>query len=622
MEKETSEIAKLTERISKDPKSKLFVPLAEEYKKAGDVEMAVHVLSEGLKNNPKYVTARSLLGRLLLEMGEMDAARKELEEVVNTIPDNLLAQRKLGDLYILQDRRTDALQHYKIALSLNPGDTGFAALISDVEAGTDVRPRLQPQKSKPTREAAGKLAPAAVPRPQVKAPIAPVTPVAASPAPAPPEPVRTAPAESKSPSGPSTQPAEPPVEKPPQTAERIITTADQEAASTVQEAAVTIERADSPAEGVGTSAAEETPLTAALHTETEEPEEVLVVEPIEEEHPSEVILSPGLDVLAEKAEERIPDIVAAGQTDVLTAAFETTLEFPEPPSEKEETTAGKDEKAAAASITGTIIEPSEPASERAPEEADDFTTDTLAELYISQGFYEKAISIYERMLVDHPESRGLKDKLERVRAMASQVEAPLVDVEEAAGIPEMPADADVFAEAKEYVPPTAPERTTEEITAPAGGAGNEPAIHGEAREYVPPADTANKEEEITIDAELLVEPEGPISGGKKPAEPFEDNIFAEPQEYVPLAAKEDVQQPEAPADTGAGGVFTTPSDQETSRQKPPYADFEPREYIPPSASLRESGEERIPMEAKQPGATRKETIDRLEHWLKNIKKES
>ena len=70
MDKETTEIAKLTARISKDPKSKLFVPLAEEYKKAGDIEMAIYVLLEGLKSNPEYVTGRFSLGKLLLAKGD------------------------------------------------------------------------------------------------------------------------------------------------------------------------------------------------------------------------------------------------------------------------------------------------------------------------------------------------------------------------------------------------------------------------------------------------------------------------------------------------------------------------------------------------------------------------
>jgi len=142
MDKDTSEIAKLEERISKDPKSKLFVPLAEEYKKAGDIERSIQVLMEGLKNNPTYVTARSFLGRLLFEKGDMAGAQREFEEVAKSIPDNLMAQHKLGDLYVLQNRPADALKHYKTALSLNPGDEEMAALVSDIEAGRDVKERL------------------------------------------------------------------------------------------------------------------------------------------------------------------------------------------------------------------------------------------------------------------------------------------------------------------------------------------------------------------------------------------------------------------------------------------------------------------------------------------------
>ncbi|HET6363683.1 MAG TPA: hypothetical protein VFG02_01405, partial [Nitrospirota bacterium] len=77
MDKDNPEIAKLVERISKDPKSKLFVPLAEEYKKVGDIEKSIHVLMEGLKNNPGYVTARSFLGRLLFDKGDMAGAQRE-----------------------------------------------------------------------------------------------------------------------------------------------------------------------------------------------------------------------------------------------------------------------------------------------------------------------------------------------------------------------------------------------------------------------------------------------------------------------------------------------------------------------------------------------------------------
>src|SRR5512143_698 len=147
MDKEISEIAKLTGRITKDPKSKLFVPLAEEYKKAGDIDMAIHVLMEGLKRNPEYVIARSSLGKLLIAKGDLAGALKEFEDVVKSSPDNLMAQKKLGDLLILQNSPHDALPHYKIALTLNPDDKELASLMSDIEAGRDVRSMIQVVKA-------------------------------------------------------------------------------------------------------------------------------------------------------------------------------------------------------------------------------------------------------------------------------------------------------------------------------------------------------------------------------------------------------------------------------------------------------------------------------------------
>jgi hypothetical protein len=61
--------------------------------------------------------------------------------------------------------------------------------------------------------------------------------------------------------------------------------------------------------------------------------------------------------------------------------------------------------------------------------------------------------------------------------------------------------------------------------------------------------------------------------------------------------------------------------QETAREKPLYTDFEPREYIPPDAEPRKESKEKAQATPKQPATVRKETIDRLENWLKNIAKE-
>ena len=407
MDKDTSEIAKLEERISKDPKSKLFVPLAEEYKKVGDIERSIQVLTEGLKNNPSYVTARSFLGRLLFEKGDMAGAQREFEEVAKSIPDNLMAQHKLGDLYVLQNRPADALQHYKIALDLNPGDEEMAALVSDIEAGRDVKERLlkpkQPAGEKhPTKEEPAQAAPV---RAQMKPQQSPI--VAKQP-----EPVSVS-------------------------------------------------------------------VPSAM--ESEEPEEVLVVEPLEFEgqsHEGEVLPESGkpaekkspaaeFDFLAEKEQETG---TVAEEGEPAGAAFDVAG-----PSQ--------DKSSAIADIAETTPVETEAAAkipETSAEKSDDFTTDTLAELYIAQGFYEKAIDIYQRMLNDNPDSQKLKDKLTRVRAMASQAEPPAelkIEVKQTSatneeviflGGPEQPAKTEsgpkLEAGPAEHIPPAAEE--TKEVTPP------------------------------------------------------------------------------------------------------------------------------------------------------------
>jgi len=504
MDKGSSEIAKLTERISKDPKSKLFVPLAEEYKKAGDLEMAVHVLLEGLEHNPGYVTAKTFLGRLLMEKGDLSGAQKEFEEVVKAVPDNLLAQRKLGDLYALQDNRSEALKHYKNALALNPGDKDFASFVSDVESGVDVRPRLQQQKAKPSSEPSNKPEerPFSQPKDQAAAPAPPsvheeVTASETMTAPAP---------EFKS---------EP--ELLPQRDEAVSEPAPEMSESS---GALEPDKTPEPAQAIKEFASQSMPF--AMPLEHEEAEEVLYVEPLDDELP-----------------ETSPEPEAAGVQSI--------------------------------------------------DQSDDFTTNTLADLYVAQGFFEKAIDIYERMYADHP-NRGLKDKLDRVKAMSEAAAASVAPEGAATAALDETTGSNVISEREELVSPG--ERETEEII---------------------------------IDAEVLAEPEEAKPAAMQAGESEEQNIFTEPGEYGPTgeAPAEETQSisEEMAVDEKSLDISLPPSARETARGKPLYTDFEPQEYVPQDAELHEVTKEMVHAAPKRPAATRQETIERLENWLKNIVKE-
>ncbi|MGH7182679.1 MAG: hypothetical protein ACREJN_11970, partial [Nitrospiraceae bacterium] len=58
-----TELDRLATQLAKDPHSKAFMPLAEEYGKAGMWQEAAAVLEDGLKLYPGFITAMVALGR-------------------------------------------------------------------------------------------------------------------------------------------------------------------------------------------------------------------------------------------------------------------------------------------------------------------------------------------------------------------------------------------------------------------------------------------------------------------------------------------------------------------------------------------------------------------------------
>ena len=307
---------------------------------------------------------------------------------------------------------------------------------------------------------------------------------------------------------------------------------------------------------------------------TEEPEEIFMVEPLEKDkvEPEPV------------PHARAPEVPAEPATAQM-ASPEAPLEFFSAPAEQPlaskqampalEPAREPDVVAAQPAPAELMIKPAvaevmvraekqvsrpESAEEAIGEKSDDFTTDTLAELYIAQGFYEKAIDIYERMLVDNPNSRGLKDKLARVREMASA----------SAGEAEKPA-TDLFSEPQVY---SAQEETAEESAKP--------------------------------------------------------RFFAEPEKEQPASASAGATWQEPVKEAEPEVILSAPESKAT-QAKPLFTDFEPREYAPPKEDAELVAATVAPVEekphmahatTKSPKAIRKDTIERLESWLKNIKKEN
>ena len=138
------DIERLREKVDKDPNSKLFIPLAEEYKKAGMYDEAIDVLIKGIERQPGYMSAHVSLGKIYIERDMLKEAKSEFEQVVSAIPDNLYAHKKLAEIYRDLGETDKAVEEFKTVLQLNPTDEWAAINLADIKG--EPKPHLEVQE--------------------------------------------------------------------------------------------------------------------------------------------------------------------------------------------------------------------------------------------------------------------------------------------------------------------------------------------------------------------------------------------------------------------------------------------------------------------------------------------
>jgi tetratricopeptide (TPR) repeat protein len=137
---EGARIDDLRRRVQKDPASIAFAQLAEELRRAGEIDEAVATCRAGLALHPGYLSARVTLGRALLEGNALDEARRELETVLKSAPENLAAIRGLAEIYQRQGLLPEALAQYRAALALAKNDPDLQQTV------TELAKIVEPQK--------------------------------------------------------------------------------------------------------------------------------------------------------------------------------------------------------------------------------------------------------------------------------------------------------------------------------------------------------------------------------------------------------------------------------------------------------------------------------------------
>lgn len=122
------------ELLREDPTSKAFAPLAEGYRKQGQLEKALKVALEGVSKNPNFNSGKVALAKILIDLKKYEIAEKALVEITENDFGNLLAHRLLGETYIHLKEPIKALTSYKSALLANPMDEVSQKMVQRLES--------------------------------------------------------------------------------------------------------------------------------------------------------------------------------------------------------------------------------------------------------------------------------------------------------------------------------------------------------------------------------------------------------------------------------------------------------------------------------------------------------
>jgi tetratricopeptide (TPR) repeat protein len=114
------ELDKLEHKHGANPEGRYFVPLANAYRKVGEIDRAIVLLRQGLGKHPDYLSAHIVLGRCLADRGEEEAATAEFRHVLDLDPQNLIALRTLGELSTGAGRYEEAGQWFQSLLAVDP----------------------------------------------------------------------------------------------------------------------------------------------------------------------------------------------------------------------------------------------------------------------------------------------------------------------------------------------------------------------------------------------------------------------------------------------------------------------------------------------------------------------
>jgi len=163
----TSEIEKLEKRWAENPKGRNFAPLADAYRKAGELDRAIELCTAGLELHPDYVSAHIVLGRCLMDQKNDPGASDVFRKVLALDPENVLALKILAEIAERGHRYPEAVDWLTRLLNADPmnGDAAEALTRARSRAAQSAGQSSPPPVAAPVRAAVPEQVVRLVPEP-------------------------------------------------------------------------------------------------------------------------------------------------------------------------------------------------------------------------------------------------------------------------------------------------------------------------------------------------------------------------------------------------------------------------------------------------------------------------
>ncbi|MGA7992083.1 MAG: tetratricopeptide repeat protein, partial [Thermoanaerobaculia bacterium] len=126
-------IEELKNLLQRDPASRQFLALAEEYRRHGKYRDAVITLERGLALHANSVAGHVALGKAYQQLDRLEDAIRAFSNALRLDRENLVAIRQLAEVYLAKGDKIEAIKKLKLYRGLKPGERDVNEIIARLE---------------------------------------------------------------------------------------------------------------------------------------------------------------------------------------------------------------------------------------------------------------------------------------------------------------------------------------------------------------------------------------------------------------------------------------------------------------------------------------------------------